>query len=198
MPASQDAGRAGVAGVSAVRLRRKQMTALKRFTHGVSWVLVGIGSVLVGLMALHVSLEVISRFVLNLPLPGTVEIVARYYMVSVIFLPLAYGQMTRAHFQADLLERFLPEGFWRVMGGLSDLVIAVLAAAFVWRTGLAAIEATEVGEHVQTAIYTLPTWPSRWLPPIGFAALCVVAVAQLAARFSTAEEHVEHVQQTGL
>jgi len=174
------------------------MEALRKFTHGLSWALVALGSGMVGLMALHVSVEVLSRFLLNLPLPGTVEIVARYYMVAVIFLPLAYGQMMRAHFQADLLERFLSDGFWRVMGGLSDLVIVLLAAAFAWRTGLAALDATEVGEHVQTAVYTLPTWPSRWLPPIGFAALSLISLAQLVARFAATEEQVEHVRDTGL
>ena len=48
-------------------------------------------------MAVHVIADVSARYLFNQPLPGTIEIVSLYYMVAVIYLPVAYVQSRRQH-----------------------------------------------------------------------------------------------------
>ena len=134
-------------------------------------------------LTLHVCFDVGSRYIFNLPLPGTTEMVAKYYMVGVVFLPLAYCQIHRQHFHAALFEAYLPRWLIKRVDGVHDLVMCLMAGLYTYCSGLAAYDATMIGERVQTAFYPLLTWPSRWLVPIGAGALCVVAFLQFIVSF---------------
>ena len=59
--------------------------ALERVTTLVAWV----GGAALILMMLHIAAEVVARYIFNSPLHGTVEIVSAYYMVAVVFFPVA-------------------------------------------------------------------------------------------------------------
>src|SRR5690349_2047166 len=90
------------------------------------------------LLTVHVCLDVGSRYLFNLPLAGTTEMVAKYYMVGAIFLPLAYCQLHRQHFNATLFETYLPRTLVRRVDGVHDLVMCVLAGFYAYCSGLAA------------------------------------------------------------
>ena len=45
------------------------------------------------LMMLQITLDVVCKYLFNWPIPMTLETVATYYMVALVFLPL--GQVTR-------------------------------------------------------------------------------------------------------
>lgn len=146
--------------------------------------LVVCGAVAVALMALHVILDVSSRYVLNFPLPGTVETVSHYYMVGVIFAPLAYAQSRRAHFFAEIFTARLPQPFVTFLDAVCALATAALLALLAWQTAEYAWSHTLNREHVQTAYFTIATWPSRWIVPIGLALMGLHALLQ-AVRAST-------------
>jgi TRAP-type C4-dicarboxylate transport system permease small subunit len=135
------------------------------------------------LLTVHVGLDVGSRYLFNLPLAGTTEMVAKYYMVGAVFLPLAYCQIQRQHFKATLFEAYLPRELVRRVDGLHDLVMSLLAGFYAYCSGLAAYDASVIGERVHTGAYTLLIWPSRWLVPIGAAVLSVVALLQFIVSF---------------
>ena len=140
--------------------------------------LVRLGCVLVGLMALHVVLDVGGRYIFNAPLPGTVEMVSHYYMVGVIFLPLAYVQSRRGHFVAEIFTQRMPPLVVAVLEAIVTLVTALLLAFLAWRTAAYALEFTQARESVQTAYFTIPTWPSRWLVPLGLGLMDLYALVQ--------------------
>jgi hypothetical protein len=79
-------------GARTVRFRFSCASGLRSFLGAVSNLLLAIGAAIITLMALHVIADVSCRYLLNQPLPGTIEIVSLYYMVAVIYLPLAYVQ----------------------------------------------------------------------------------------------------------
>ena len=60
------------------------------------------------LMALHVSLDVGLRYLFGKSFTGTLEFVSFYYMVAVVFLPLAYVELQREHISVDVLVGRLP------------------------------------------------------------------------------------------
>ena len=110
-------------------------------------------------------------------MPGTVEFVSHYYMVAVIFGPLAFVQSTNGHFAAEIFTQTLPAGLRRAIATLGTFVTALLLCFLAWRTAAYALEFTQARESVQTAYFTIPTWPSRWFVPFGLglmAAYCLV------------------------
>jgi TRAP-type C4-dicarboxylate transport system permease small subunit len=145
--------------------------------------LVKMGCVLVGLMALHVVLDVTGRYVFNAPLPGTVEFVSHYYMVGVIFWPLAYVQSQRGHFVAEVFTQRMPPMVVRGIDATCTLVTALLLAFLTWRTAAYALEFTQARESVQTAYFTIATWPSRWFVPLGLGLMALYALVQALQAF---------------
>jgi len=129
------------------------------------------------LMALHIVADVCGRYLFKTPLPGTVEIVASYYMVLLVFLPLAYVQQRDKHFVAGIFTDRLPPRILLPLIGITDLVMAAVAALLTWAAVSAAIHATHSGEQVQMAEYLLPIWPGRWLVPLGLGTMCLYALA---------------------
>ncbi|HEY8579139.1 MAG TPA: TRAP transporter small permease [Beijerinckiaceae bacterium] len=150
--------------------RRSPLAVLETLTLVVS-------ALVVAMMAAHVMADVSARVVFGRPLDGSTEIVSRYYMVAVIFLPLAYLHAEQGHVAAGLLSDLLPERGQRVTEALSHLLMAAFAALLAWRCGLEALRATESGEKLQTAYYFLPTWPARWMIPFAAALLVLRALA---------------------
>ena len=154
------------------------MDTLRDMLEKAARMLVRLGCVLVGLMALHVVLDVGGRYIFNAPLPGTVEMVSHYYMVGVIFLPLAYVQSRRGHFVAEIFTQRMPPLVVAVLEAVVTLVTALLLAFLAWRTAAYALEFTQARESVQTAYFTIPTWPSRWLVPLGLGLMALYALVQ--------------------
>ena len=155
------------------------METVREMLDKAAGLLVKLGCVLVGLMALHVVLDVTGRYVFNAPLPGTVEFVSHYYMVGVIFWPLAYVQSRRGHFAAEIFTQRLPRPMIALLDAIVMLVTAVLLAFLTWRTAAYALEFTQARESVQTAYFTIPTWPSRWFVPLGLGLMALYALVQV-------------------
>ena len=159
------------------------MQFLLRLAQAIANLFAYLATAVIVVLTLHVCVDVASRYIFNLPLPGTTEMVAKYYMVGAVFLPLAYCQIHRQHFSATLFEAYLPAMLVRRVDGIHDLIMCLLAGLYAYCTGLAAYDATLIGERVQTAFYPLLTWPSRWLVPIGTGVLCIVAGLQFIISF---------------
>ena len=50
-----------------------------------------VGAICVVLMMLHVTADVVGRYLFNAPLPGTTVWVANYYMIIIVFLAIGVG-----------------------------------------------------------------------------------------------------------
>jgi TRAP-type C4-dicarboxylate transport system permease small subunit len=136
------------------------------------------GAVMIGLMAVHVALDVTLRYAFNAPLPGTVSFVSFYYMVAVIFAPLAFVQSKREHFFAEIVTQRWPEPAVRALDAVCLVVTALVLFFLTWRTGAYALTFTKVGAAVETGYFTIPTWPSRWFVPIGLGFMALYATLQ--------------------
>jgi TRAP-type C4-dicarboxylate transport system permease small subunit len=148
--------------------------------------LAGVGAVLIVLMMLQVMVDVVSRFLFALPLPGTIEIVSHYYMVGATFLPLALVQVERGHFAAETLRSLMPRRLNVALDGVNGLVVAAATSIIAWKSCGTAIDATEINEQVQLSLFVIPTWPSRWALPISFALMAVIALAGACRDFGAA------------
>ena len=91
------------------------MVLVTRALDGLSGSLAAIGSLVLLVTMLHVSVDVMARFFFNMPLSGTIEISSFYYMIAVVFLPLAAVEGKNGHIAVEILAQRLGEGGQRIL-----------------------------------------------------------------------------------
>ncbi len=143
-----------------------------------------IGSILLGLMVVHTTFDVAMSYLANQPVEGTVEIVSRYYMVAIVFLPLAFVQASDKHLVAELLSERMSARQQRLCLCLTWILMAAFGLALAWQCGHEAMRMTVINEQFQTSTYFIPTWPSRWIPVVSGVLIFVQSLAALFADVS--------------
>lgn len=142
---------------------------------GASTLLAWIGGVGLILMMLHIAAEVVARYVFNSPLHGTVEIVSAYYMVAVVFLPLAMIERANGHIIVELVSQHFPRRIQAVLIGVVALISALYFGAFTWQTWSDALNKFAVGEQALGTV-AVTVWPTRFYLPIGCGLIALVLV----------------------
>lgn len=130
------------------------------------------------LMMLHVTADVVGKYVFNSPLAGTAEIVAGYYMIATVFLPLAYVEAHDQPIVADVLFNLLGRRFQHAMlavAYLASFTFYALLARYSWDVAMGAYRS---GEFV-VAYGEIIVWPSKFLLPVGLACACLALVLKL-------------------
>lgn len=135
---------------------------------GTSRGLVIVSAVLVTLMMVHISADVAGKYFFNAPIHGTLEIVALYYMVAVVYLPLAWGSHDGDQIKVELFTRRLPARYLVRHDAIVDLFFAVFLGLITWQGIVDALAKMAINESRETALDLLIVWPSRWMVPIGF------------------------------
>ncbi len=136
-------------------------------------IMVVIGGLFMLLMMTQVTLDVLLRWLFRMPIQGTLEMVANYYMVALIFLPLGLVTYSRDHIVVELFTRGMGP---RTLAGLTCFgnVLAFLYSVGLTGFGLMeAIDMTVIRETWSAGMGDIIIWPSRWFVPLG----CVVMAA---------------------
>ncbi len=126
-----------------------------------------LGCVAITAMMLHVSGDVLLKYLANRPIEGTLEFVSTYYMVSVVFLPLAYVTWKEGHVEVEIFTQTLPARAQHLIQVFASVVSALYCGLLAWRGGVNAVRSTAVGEVWASALIDIPVWPTRWLFPLG-------------------------------
>jgi TRAP-type C4-dicarboxylate transport system permease small subunit len=153
------------------------MTALFAFATRSVRLLALIAAIGTVAMMLHICLDVALRNLFRISLDTTPDIVARYYMVVVAFLPLAWLERRNGMVSVELLDWALNPRARQI----SDIFVALFSAAayglLAWTTARSALRHYDVGTFVEFVNYRMPVWHSHFLPPLGFilaAAICLL------------------------
>lgn len=120
------------------------------------------------LMMLHITLDVFLRQVFNSPLTGTFEIASNYYMVSVMYLPLAFVSRNEGQIIVELFTRNLGTRKLLRWDCVTNAVTVLYVASFFVYTGIMAVEQTETGELKEMGQGFIDIWPARWVLPVAF------------------------------
>ena len=129
-------------------------------------------------MMLHIVADVLSKWIFNYPLIGTLEVVANYYMVGLIFLPLSYVQRKGSHIAVAIFTDKMAARARAILDIAIGIFLAVYAVGFVWRTGVEAIRKTAEFEYLEATGVLITIWPVRWVLPVGFAVMGLIALHQ--------------------
>ncbi|MBA4721153.1 TRAP transporter small permease [Alloalcanivorax xenomutans] len=134
------------------------------------------GAVVLSVIAMSL-VSLLGRKLWSAPIPGDIEILEMAIAVAVAsFMPLC--ELRDNHIRVDLIAGLLPAGVNRVLLSLSHLLLALVAALLIWRTGLLTLDSHEYGST--STMLAVPLWIPQMLMLPGLALLCACALYQAA------------------
>jgi TRAP-type C4-dicarboxylate transport system permease small subunit len=145
-----------------------------RLTLALTWIA---GAALV-LMMTHVAGDVILKYLFNMPIPGTAEVVAAYYMIGVVFLPLAWIEAHNRPIVVELFYDRMPPWAKPPLDVLGTVASLVFYGFLVWQSIKIALESFATGEYVD-GMWRVVVWPSRFLIPLGLVVAMLVLLVRL-------------------
>lgn len=152
------------------------MKTVERLVRAASNGLALLGGAFLVLMMIQIVVDVIMRGVFNAPIEGNLEVVSVYYMVGVVFLPLAMVELRHEHISAELFVVMLPHRLRSYLYAAGCVIALVFFAVLGFQTLLDALNATEINEMLMGSIFVV-IWPSRWMLPVGFFMIaCCIAL----------------------
>ncbi len=131
------------------------------------------------LMMAHITVDVFMRVVFNAPMTGTFEVATNYYMVSVMYLPLAYVSCTEGQIIVELFTRGLGEKSLLRWDTVTNAVTVAYLIAFTVYTGIMAVEQTETGEVIEMGDDFMDIWQARWILPVAFGLMALYLMVRI-------------------
>ena len=159
------------------------MQKLEKLIDSPSNWLIAVAGVSTMIMMLHVTTDIVTKFLFNYQIEGTIEFVASYNMVIIVFLPLAYVAAHEGHIIVELFTRSLPRPTLGKLDGAMGIITFLFMILFTWLTAEEAIVRTIEGEVELTGDDVLMIWPSRWLLPIGCGVMAAYVLVRLVKDF---------------
>lgn len=152
------------------------MKSLKHLSRWIANIVGLLGAIGVIVMMLHITVDVLCRVILGSPLVGTNEIVSRYYMIAVAFLPLAWVERRNGMIAVELFDSLLGRGA-RLVG---DLLVAVVSIAVLllitWTSWHEAVAAYQKDAFVMAVGSRIPVWPTYYMIPVGCFLAAIIVV----------------------
>lgn len=156
------------------------MKALERWISRISLLF---ASLVVLAMMLQVVVDVAMRKALGAGFPATADIVGRYYMVAVSFVPLAATEVGRRHIAATIFTDQLRGPARKAVQGFALLLSLGVFGLLFWGTLEEALKQTARAAYIEAGTINLPTWPSYWTLPLSFVLMEIVLLMRLAEFF---------------
>ncbi|MCE8021055.1 TRAP transporter small permease [Halomonas sp. MCCC 1A11036] len=166
---------------------------MTRLANHISYALAVVAALSLGLMMLHVTADVIGKHFFNSPIPGTTEVVASYYMVAVVFLPLAWVEVREGSIVVELLYGLFPLAAKKVLLAVATTLSAFFYGGLAWLSWAPALHAWKIGEVVEGA-WRVVIWPTKFLLPLGLALACLVMTIRLIDIFRGSYQPIETSQ----
>ncbi len=164
-------------------LASKMQISLRRIIDGLSAVTALGAAIAVILIMLHIVADVVARFIFGRPLPGTINFVSNFYMVAVVFLPLALSEKRKAHISVEVIWSLFPP---RLQRRLEVVVLLLTAGVFALLAVSSAKQAWikfVAGSVLLQDDVIIPVWIAYFLLPIGSAVMVLATIKNLAALF---------------
>lgn len=149
-----------------------------------------LGSTVLCLMMLQVVFDVFLRSLAGAGVPATPDLVSKYYMVAVSFLPLAITEVKRRHIEATIFTEALGGRAKQGVFLLGFLLGCVVYALLFYGATAEAISQTSRGTYVEAGVVRFLTWPSYWILPVSFGLMLAMMLMRslqvIAGRFTEA------------
>ena len=142
----------------------------------------------VGAMMLHVVADVLGKYLLHMPVPSTAEVVANYYMIACVFLPLAYVESRGSTISVDIIYENIGETAQWWMRKTGHVISLIFYLGLGWISWGVAIRAYRMNETMD-GIWRVTIWPAKFLLPLGMAVACIVLLIKIFGGDRADSEH---------
>ena len=129
-------------------------------------------------MMLHVCADVTLKYLFNQPIPATAEVVAHYYMVAAVFLPLPTIERNNSAISVDLFYNLQSPFSRRLIMVFAYAIQFVFFAIFAYLAALHAFESFGYREYISAQII-LTVWPASFFIPAGLVLASLVCALRL-------------------
>lgn len=129
-------------------------------------------------LAFFISYDVVARKwgdVLGIPTTQVTDELSGYILVLAATWGFAYTLRADAHVRIDVLLPYMSPPVRAAMDLLAQVLMALFACMFAWRTWLLVLDSWETGIRSSTYLLT-PLWIPQAILSIGFSLLAVTAV----------------------
>lgn len=138
------------------------------------WItLEAIGGLAIGAILFYTVANVVWRTIVGVPLPATIELVTRWWMVPLVFVGFIVAQLRKEHVRVDFVGDHInlkARPGYEVAVRILLILFLLLVAKAGWDNAVLNMQRDEVGIDTQW-----PVWTTRFAVPI----LVVVFVAYL-------------------
>lgn len=155
------------------------MAVLYRLTNQAAVGLAMLGTLGILLMVVHVTLDVLLRATFSISIPATVELVTRYYLITLALMPLGWVEWRKDMITVEALEGMMGQRLVRLSDVLVSLVSAVIYVVLTVATWEKAMEQYAIGSYVMSLNFPMPVWPTYFALPVAFALAAVVCVVRI-------------------
>ena len=131
-----------------------------------------VSSFLLGAMILIVVANVVGRFLFNLPVFGTIELV-ELMMVIICFFAIPYTSMNRGHVRITLFINLLPKRVQKILGRISSLLTVGIFSIITYQAAVNTWYYFKNLNHC-TDIFEFPLAPFRAVMFLGFVILLFI------------------------
>jgi len=152
---------------------------MKSIIDGPVRVIMWVAAAITVIMMLHITLDVFLRQVFNAPITGTFEIAANYYMVPVMYLPLAYVSLTEGQIIVELFTRGFSKKTLLKWDSISHGLTVIYVLIFTFYTGEMAVEQAVTGEVMEVGDDFMIVWPARWFLPLAFGSMALYHMVRI-------------------
>lgn len=150
------------------------------------------GAVAMVFMMFHIGGDVVARTFFNSGLPGTLEITAEWYMIAIVYMPLALLQLRNENISVDLFTHGLSA---RIQHGL-QAVMALFALVYFYYWAVAsftlAVKKTKRMSFLDSGLLQIPTWPVYWACFVAIVLLAIATVVVLFRSIAAARKNAPH------
>lgn len=143
-----------------------------------------LAGIAVAVMMVQVSVDALMRYVFNSPLPGTIAFVSHYYMLIVVFLPLAAPEWKAGHISVDIVTNQLPAAVNRHLARWTHLYGAAIYAAIAYASWGEAAAKFRTSAKVIDSNLSILIWPGYFVLPIGCGLMTAVLLFKFAESWS--------------
>lgn len=138
-----------------------------------------LGSAVLVLMALQIVIDVFMRNLLGAGFPATAELVSKYYMIAVSFLPVAYAEISRRHVEASIFTDMMPKKLHPPVYLLGFVLSLAVYGILAYGTAKEALVQTGRGAYVEAGTIYFATWPGYWILPVCFVLMAIVLIGRI-------------------
>ena len=135
-----------------------------------------ISQIFAGILTIVVAADAAGRYLLNRPIPGSLEI-TELMMVFIVFLAFAYVDSKDGHVRVDLIISRLPRKVKPYIDFVDTVISLGIMAIIVWRSVLYSLDLRQSGNA--SAYWGIPISPFLWVVAFGCLLFCFQLILRI-------------------